>query len=154
MEWTGLRVRIVLIGTLISVVLLAGCSSAGRSYTKLDLQETLETEILANTSKMFVYRLKLPEDVVPNHIRIARSSSPRTPATRGGVEINRHTYKRLRENAGYVVQQMGYCREGFIELDQSMSRYHLWIKGECKEGATEADKARFGKKNVFPVQVQ
>lgn len=154
MGWTRLRLQIVLIGAFISVFLLSGCSSAGRSYTKLNMQETLETQILTNTSKMFVYRLKLPDDVVPNHIRIARSSAPRTPVARGGVDINRHTYKRLRENAGYVVEQMGYCREGFIELDQSLSRYHLWIKGECKEGATEADKERFGDKKVLPVHVQ
>jgi len=150
---TFLRSKIILMGVLM-VVFLSGCGTAGRSYTKLAMQETLETQILTNTSKMFVYRLKLPEDSIPNHIRIAHSSSPRKPVARGGVDINRHTYKRLQQNTGYVVQQLGYCREGFIELDRSLSRYHLWLKGECKEGASQADKERFGDKKILPVNIE
>ena len=132
---------------------LNGCSSAGRSYTETEMKETLETEILPNTSKMFVYRLKWPETDIPNQVRIIRSDAPRNPYDRGGVEITRRTYGKLQENAAYVVQQEGYCREGFIELDHSMSRYHLWLKGECKEGASDADRTKFGEKNVISVHI-
>lgn len=132
-------------------VILPGCSSQGRAYTKSEMNETLETEILPNTSKMFIYRLKWPADAIPNPIRIERGYVSPNPRTEGGVEINRRTAERLQENAAYVVQKMGYCRSGFIELDRSMSRYHLWLKGECKEGATEEDKDRFGKRKVLSI---
>lgn len=133
------------------VLLLTGCSSSGRSYAKTGMQETLEVEILPNASKMFVYRLRWPEDTIPNHIRIAHTSRPNEPRRAGGVDVNRYTYERMQENAAYVVKHMQYCREGYIELDRSMSRYHLWLKGECKESATTADMSAFAGKQVLPV---
>lgn len=130
---------------------LWGCSTPGRTYTKSEMHETLETEILPNTSKMFVYRLKWPADAIPNHVRIERGHSVREPRSEGGIEVNRYTAERLQENAAYVVEKTGYCRAGYIELDRSMSRYHLWLKGECKEGATEADMERFGEAKILPI---
>jgi hypothetical protein len=131
--------------------LLWGCGTPGRSYAKTGMQETLEVEILANASKMFVYRLKWPENTIPNHIRVAHNSRPNEPRHVGGVDVNRYTYERMQENAAYVVERMHYCREGFIELDRSISRYHLWLKGECKESANAADLATFGRQKTLPV---
>lgn len=134
--------------------LLAACSAPGRSYTDSKLQETLEIEILPNTSKMFVYRLQLPEDKMPNGVRIERGGFQRSDDERGGIAIGSSTPKRLLENAGYVVERMGYCREGFLEIDSSVSQYNLWMKGECKEGATEDDKKKFGTKQTLPVTLK
>ena len=134
--------------------LLAACSSPGRSYTDSKLQETLETEILPNTSKMFVYRLRLPDDQQPNAVRIERGGFQTGNDNRGGVAIGSATPKRLIENAGYVVKQMGYCRDGFLEIDSSVSQFNLWVKGECKEGASEEDIKKFGTKNILPVDLK
>ena len=132
--------------------LLVACSTPGRSYTDSKLQETLEIEILPNTSKMFVYRLRLPEDQMPNGVRIERGGFQRSDDERGGIAVGGSTPKRLLENAGYVVEHMGYCREGFLEIDSSVSQYNLWLKGECKDGATEDDKNKFGTKQTLPVK--
>ena len=138
----------------LSVVLGCGlavaCSTPGRSYTGSNMQETLEIEILPNTSKMFIYRLRLPEDKVPNGVRIERSGFQRGEEVRG-ISVGGATQKRLAENAAYVVQQMGYCRDGFLEIDSSASQYNLWLKGECKDGATEDDRKKFGTKQILPV---
>ncbi len=134
-----------------SAVLFA-CSSPGRNYTGSSLDETLEIEILPNTSKMFIYRLRLPEDRMPSDVRVERGGRPDGPGGRG-VDIGRETTGRLHENAGYVVEQMGYCREGFLEIDSSASRFNLWVKGECKEGATEEDRKKFGQKQTLPVKL-
>jgi hypothetical protein len=131
---------------------LAACSTPGRSYTESTMQETLEIEILPNTSKMFVYRLRWPEDEMPNLVRIERDSGPRQEYQRGGVNLGRNTQLRLSENAAYVVKRMGYCQNGFLEIDSSSSRYHLWLKGECKDGATDADRKQFGEKQILPVK--
>ncbi len=139
------------------VVLVCGlavaCSTPGRSYTGSNMQETLEIEILPNTSKMFVYRLQLPESQMPNGVRIERGGFQRSEEMRG-ISVGGATQKRLVENAGYVVEHMGYCREGFLEIDSSASQYNLWLKGECKDGATEDDKKRFGSKQILPVNLK
>ena len=136
--------NVVLIVGAFMVSMVIGCSAPGRSYVKSEMLETLEVEIQPNTSKMFTYRLAWPEDQIPSNIRLARESGNPDSYSRGGVDVGRGTYERLQENAAYVVEHAGYCREGFFELDKRVSRYQLWIRGECKEAATAADQARFG----------
>jgi len=144
----------VLSAVLVSLCgLLVACSTPGRSYTDSKMVETLEIEILPNTSKMFVYRLRLPEDHMPNGVRIERGGFQSADNERGGISVGGSTPKRLLENAGYVVEHMGYCREGFLEIDSSVSQYNLWMKGECKEGATEDDRKKFGTKQTIPVKL-
>jgi hypothetical protein len=117
------------------------------------MQETLEIEILPNTSKMFIYRLRIPEDQMLHSVRIERGGFQRGEDARGGINVSGSTPQRLVENAGYVVANMGYCREGFLQIDSSVSQYDLWLKGECKEGATEEDRKKFGTKQTLPVVV-
>lgn len=136
----------------LGVLVLLGCTSTGRSYTKTRMHETLEIDILPNTSKMFVYRLRWPQDAIPNHIRIERGYTMNQVRDPGGIELNRNSYKRLQENAAYIVEKMGYCREGYIELDRSLSRYHIWLKGECKESASADDRARFDGTEVLEIK--
>lgn len=139
---------LVLLGT--GLLSLNGCGTAGRSYVDTEMAETLEVEILPNTSKMFTYRLRWPEEHIPSHIQIARSGgSPGKEFARGGIDVGRSTYDRLLENTAYVVEHSGYCREGFFELDRSISRYHLWVRGECKDSASEADQQAFGTKQTL-----
>lgn len=140
-------------GLLLAVILLAACSNNGRSYVEGAITETLEVEILDNHSKMFTYRLRWPEDQIPTHIGISRNGSDaRKSFYEGGFNIGRATYDRLLQNTNYVVAQTGYCREGFFELDRSISRYHLWMRGECKESATADDRLRFGLKQELGVE--
>lgn len=138
------RVFVLALSFCISV--MAGCNS-GRSYTKVGMQETLEVQILPNTSKMFVYRLRMPEDQIPSQVRIAQSSRDSVQQT--GVDLGAHSYRSLLMNVEYVVKKSGYCREGFLEIDKSLSRYHIWMKGECKEGSTTEDLQKFGKEMVL-----
>lgn len=133
--------------------LMVGCSSAGRSYVKSEMNETLEVEVLPNQSKMFTYRLRWPEDQIPNHIRVSRDGNDsRRDFYEGGITVGRNTHERLLENTAYVVEKVGYCREGFFELDRSISRYHLWVRGECKESANAADQQAFGAKQVLTAE--
>ena len=124
------------------VLLVSSCASDGRSYTDRGLQETLEIQILPNTSKMFIYRLRMPDDQIPSQVRIAQSSRDNVRQT--GIDLSSRSYRSLLMNAEYVVKKTGYCRDGFLEIDRSLSRYHIWMKGECKEGATAEDTQKFG----------
>jgi hypothetical protein len=136
---------------LCSIVGLTACSTPGRSYTSATVVETLETEILANGSKMFVYRLRWPEETVPSHIHVSGGRYRTSPYDRAGVNIDSQTHKRLQENAGLVAARYNYCREGFLELDRSLERFHLWLKGECKEDASEQDRENFGEKRILRI---
>lgn len=139
--------RLVVPGVL--VALLAACSS-GSSYTGNGMQETLEVEILPNSSKMFVYRLRMPDDQIPSHIRIAQSGNDNVRQT--GVDLSSRSYRGLLSNVDYVVKKTGYCREGFLEIDKSLSRYHIWMKGECREGATTEDQQKFGTEKILKAE--
>jgi hypothetical protein len=143
------RFALIITGLLI----LSACSSPGRDYTETGLAETLEITILPNDSKMFVYRLRWPEDELPSHIRVARSSR-NIPASymRQGVNVNRTSYERVQRNAAYVTANLGYCRDGFLELDGSASRYHMWLKGECREAASAEDRERFGEQKTLTMK--
>lgn len=131
--------------------LLAACSTPGRSYTEDNLQETLEIEILPNTSKMFVYRLRVPDSRLPDGASIERGGFDRGERPHG-ISVGSSTEGKLMENAEYVVQHLGYCREGFLTIDSSVSSFNSWVKGECKEGATEDDTKKFGNKQTIPVK--
>ncbi len=134
--------------------LLVACSTPGRSYTDGKLVETLDIEIMPNTSKMFVYRLRMPEERAGSGVEIERGGFHGGEGGHGGVSIGSSTPKRLEENAAYVVEHMGYCREGFLEIDSSVAPYNLWMKGECKEGATEDDIKKFGTKQTLAVKLE
>jgi len=49
------------------------------------------------------------------------------------------------------VKGAGFCRDGFFTLDQSVSRYHLWLNGECRDGATDDDRREFGESGTIDV---
>ena len=42
-----------------------------------------------------------------------------------------------------VVEENGYCREGYVELDRSQEQAVFTFRGECKEAASDEDRARF-----------
>lgn len=142
-SWSLLALGALLIGV------LSACNNSGRSYVKSEMVETLEVEIRPNTSKMFIYRLRWPEALIPSHIRVENGSGSSRPVDQGGISVGRGTYERLLRNTAHVVERAGYCREGFLELDRSISRHHLWIKGECKEGATAEDQQKFGVQKIL-----
>lgn len=100
---------------------------------------------------MFVYRLHLSKSQTPNDIYIERNRSPNSGGGTRGVSVDQSTPARLQENASFVVKRMGYCREDFLVIDSSASRYNLWVKGECKEDATDEDRKRFGTKQTLMV---
>lgn len=139
-----------ILGIACLVGLVTACASNGRSYTDRGLQETLEIQILPNGSKMFVYRLRMPEDQIPSHIRIAQSGRESVPQT--GIDLGSRSYRSLLYNVDYVVKKTGYCREGFLEIDKSLSRYHIWMKGECKEGSTSDDLQNFGSEKIIKAE--
>jgi hypothetical protein len=142
---------------LITVALLVvSCTSTGRNYVNSGTNETLETTILPNASKMFVYRIgrALP----PGASRLGESQGmmsgdfERGDRPRSRQKPTRISAEKLQENVEFVVSASGYCREGFFVLDRNLSPQNLWLKGECREDATGEDLHLFGATKILNAQ--
>ncbi|MEX1196581.1 MAG: hypothetical protein WEB57_01795 [Pseudohongiellaceae bacterium] len=48
-----------------------------------------------------------------------------------------------------VLEQTGYCRDGFFELYRQRIRQGLTLRGECREAATREDRAAFSDGEVI-----
>lgn len=130
------------------LLLLAACSSGGRHYH--GFQETLSIEVLPNTSKLFVYRLSMPESMRRPLVQVY--DSPKEASQHRRREpMGESAYRRLRADTERAVRVTGYCREGMLELDYRLSYEEMWMRGECKEGATEQDQERFAERAELPV---
>lgn len=42
-----------------------------------------------------------------------------------------------------MLAQNGYCREGYVVLEQYEHQHRYVTRGECRDGATDADRERF-----------
>ncbi|WP_347330667.1 hypothetical protein [Marinimicrobium locisalis] len=130
------------------LLLVVGCSSGGRHYSAL--QETLSIEILPNTSKQFVYRLAIPEAMRRPLVQVY--DSPKEASQHRQREpLGEPAYRRLKKDTKRAVQVTGYCREGFLELDYRLSYEEMWMRGECREGATEKDRERFAGRDTLSI---
>jgi len=121
-------------------LLAGGCASSGRNFSELD--ESLSIQILPDTSKQFIYGLTAPDRMRRSLVQVYRSPGEASQHRRQQPEGQR-TYRQLRANTERALADTGFCREGFLELDYRLSRDDLWIRGECREGATPEDIERF-----------
>lgn len=130
---------------------LAGCSS-GPDRKPPPLQQRLHTSITDNGSKMFVFQM-----VRASTERAARSGGGRAGPPDGGGRGGRgggrggkggmDPEKMLLQAHEALQQQLeetGFCREGYMTLDEKAERGLLAIRGECTETATQQDREQFG----------
>ncbi|WP_157960483.1 hypothetical protein [Marinimicrobium alkaliphilum] len=126
----------------LALALTGGCSSSGRAFPDMDQQ--LSVQIWPNDSKEFVYRLS--SDYAPR-IDLSRSGRQRPPSELPADRAYRH----LQRNVDLALAHTGFCREGYLELDRRLNRALMWIRGECREGATQEDRTRFGERAELPL---
>ena len=123
---------------------LAGCNTVERAQA--GMTESLEIEIRPNASKLFVYRLADPTGARAHQAQVQRLRAQRRggraagPRDRGGVR----SYRLLQASAQRALLSTGFCRDGYLELDRRISANLLWLRGECRDAATEEDRKRFG----------
>lgn len=140
--------RIWRAGLCLAVSLLVACSSSGPYFQ--DFDETLSIQVLPNASKLFVYSVSAPERHRRNLVEVYRSPQQASQHRNREPEGQR-TYRQLRDNVERALTLTGYCREGYLEFDYRLSRDDLWLRGECRESATEQDIERFAGRDELPV---
>lgn len=99
------------------------------------LKESFHTEIAANGAKRFTYSLEMMRRDVPqpftgdsaNRQRLGRDPVPAGGRPqRGGLQFDRALEQKLLET--------GFCRQGYFELERSVSTFTGEVRGECREG--------------------
>lgn len=145
-------IKPVLISSLIFGVV--ACSGPNPKPKAPKLTEHFTTQITENGSKMFDYSLVAQR---PDGDRKGRGDGAgrRGPGGkngeggrrggRGGAEemqehIKREFYQKLQAK----LEETGYCREGYMELDSEFSRRQSRVRGECRESSTDSDREKFG----------
>lgn len=126
------------------IVLCTACSTTERRFTQME--ETLAITIMPDRSKQFIYRLNLPAGAPPDPLVVPRRTEGYRPA-----QPDRRAYQRLRENVDLALARTGYCRAGYLELDRRLAAHTLWLRGECREGATDEDMENFGGRDTLPL---
>lgn len=122
----------------------AGC---GNNLGKLPgVEEIFETEILENNTKLFTFSL------AESHTNTAASAvfdetgtqARHDSIARSGRDPRFNvTIQYLRARVEMKLAENGYCREGYLELDAALAITQTFIRGECREAATERDIQRF-----------
>ncbi|WP_041523227.1 hypothetical protein [Gilvimarinus agarilyticus] len=135
---------------ILAVLTLAACSSGPKQ--KPALIEHFSTEILDNGSKLFVY--EAVAQATDNTRGKGRGGGgrgePPSGGGRGGQGRNGpqdagadKVDDRIKEMIDNKLAETGYCREGYMSLEESVKRGQILVRGECTETATEEDRATF-----------
>ncbi|WP_250459819.1 hypothetical protein [Microbulbifer litoralis] len=103
------------------------------------LKESFHTEIAANGAKRFTYSLQMQRRDIPapytdqgiNSGRVSRASTGRggrRPTGAGPLQFDRAMKEKLMET--------GFCRDGYFEIERTISSLGGEVRGECREGAS------------------
>lgn len=125
--------------SLFGTLLLAACSS--QPVPIPGLKESFHTEIAANGAKRFTYSLEMMRPDVPapytgsgpgrQVIRQGSGMGNMGPRQAGpgqqGLQFDRAMEQKLSET--------GFCRQGYFEIERSVSPAGGQVRGECREGA-------------------
>jgi hypothetical protein len=157
---------------LILIVLSLGACSTKPTHNK-GAQKTFSTEIYANGSKRFVVAIvnsvSQGQHAQGKQKRSDKQDRNKGGSKRGGEgggkgkgqersDSNEPQYGRIQNNTAESeedkrneiiellnekLDETGYCRHGYIELDYIQMRGISELTGECQESASEEDKQRW-----------
>lgn len=141
---SNLLTRLILIGTLPSVLLVSGCSSGPdpERYAG-QIRDQLTTDIKGNGLKLFTYKARL---AMPPALNAAPPKSRREAMKRASqMQQAREDFQdQFDWGLNRTLEMTGFCREGYLELFRLVEADRGELKGECNEGASDADIQRFG----------
>ncbi|MEN8205481.1 MAG: hypothetical protein ABFS24_05660 [Pseudomonadota bacterium] len=115
-----------------------------------EIEEIFLTDIKSNGIKLFKYTvtLNMPDGSRRGSGRGMSGGEGGMPGGRSAGRPDREsrmkgTKEKMYQKLDARLAETGYCREGYIVLGSSIGRGRSFIRGECKEGATEDDREKF-----------
>lgn len=131
---------------------MLACSSAPIDPTELagKLRDKLTTDIKADGLKLFSYKARLVdhydnEQTLPHQ---ERSRQRIDPAKQRRMQQDQEEMlevwgRQVELGLTKTLEMTGYCREGYLELSRIIEPGRGEIRGECQEGANDADREKF-----------
>lgn len=139
----------------LAALTLTACSSG--PATKSPMIEHFETEITDNGSKLFVYEAIAAapsegrEQARGGRGRRGEGGGRASRGGRGGQDRSSpdddgtiKALERIKAMLDNKLAETGYCREGYMSLEESVGRGQAVVRGECTETATDEDITTFG----------
>ncbi|MCL1089509.1 hypothetical protein L2744_07795 [Shewanella profunda] len=141
----------------LSCISLIACSSAPIDPAELagKLKDKLTTDIKADGLKLFIYQANLVDEkssrdnmdrTFPHEDRMRQKPQDPSEQRRNYKEkeaILEVWGQQVELGLTKTLEMTGYCREGYFELSRIIESGRGEIRGECKEGATDADRQKF-----------
>ncbi len=115
--------------TLIMALLLVACRSGDPLAALPPADETLAVQITDDGSKFFIFRREYTEGFFG--VDPSRRGDPRAMRADVGPRVEQ------------VLEQTGYCRDGYFELYRERDPGVLSVRGECRDSATATDRQQF-----------
>ncbi|QBF84340.1 hypothetical protein EXU30_17930 [Shewanella maritima] len=145
-----------------SLIVIALASLCACSASPVDPQEfagrykdRFSTQIKGKDIKLFTYRASLAtssqrgiDDDLPHNQRISRKKQDASSYRREQArkqEMLEAWGEHVEVGLVKTLAMTGYCQTGYIELSRYVTSDRAEIRGECNEGATEADIEKFGR---------
>ncbi|WP_428636434.1 hypothetical protein [Shewanella sp.] len=134
----------------ILLISLSGCASK-RDVDDFNIrvEDTFQTAIKDNGIKLFTYRVKyaeLPTLEQPHMQRVRQiERMKRSGSNKRSIyqpDLSRWT-EQIELGLEKTIAMTGYCREGYLELSRIIEEGRGEIRGECNDGATDADISKF-----------
>ncbi|MBL4911776.1 hypothetical protein L2719_12005 [Shewanella schlegeliana] len=140
--------------TLSSIALICTLLSACSSKPDIEAEEfvgqvsdSFRTDIKSNGLKLFTYRailtIETPQsEPLPHEVRSNQKKRSRTKQRYQGPDLSGWTAQ-VEHGLQQTIKMTGYCKEGYIELNRTIQYDRGTIRGECNDGADEADLVKF-----------
>lgn len=127
-------VKLKIVLCFIAPLLLIACAAKPVAPNP-GLRESFHTEKTVNGAKRFTYSLEfLSPDVPGPYTRSNRTS--RRNANAVGPKASK--FNRVEKNFNYglklKLQESNFCRDGYFELERSVSAMGAQVRGECRDG--------------------
>ncbi|MCE9679497.1 hypothetical protein LZP69_10020 [Shewanella sp. AS1] len=127
---------------------LTACSARKLTVEDFDTQveDKFITAIKGDGIKLFTYTVKYaqlptkPGEAPVLQMERKTGSANRKVVRRG--DLSQWT-QQVELGLNKTISMTGYCREGYIELSRIIEVGRAEIRGECNDGATQADLAKF-----------
>lgn len=141
----------------VMVTAMVACSGPDRKKHSEPL-EVFATHMLDDGTKLFVFSLEIQQGRGQQGERAkggggsvggrhgggsGGGGNGGPPQGQGGKSRGPDGDKQLDEKLLATLQQTGYCREGFYELDRTVAAGISSVRGECKDAATDQDRKSF-----------
>ncbi|UHQ56292.1 hypothetical protein [Microbulbifer sp. YPW16] len=116
-----------------------GCTTSSTANDRA-MREFFNTQISDNGSKQFEYTMHIK----PPERRDRGKEKGMGGSNRAGMQARageiREKYEEqmnltLQEGARAKLAETGYCPEGYMELERTVTRGRLSLRGECRDGA-------------------